>query len=184
MGLVAAGMVVVAFLGKDAGFADLMPPFALVGIGSGLTMPLTASILGVLPGDRTGVAAGILNAAREVAGLLGVTVIGAVLTVRRGAALAAGATPTAAFLHGYAGGLVAAALLVAVGGIVGLATLDRHVPAPAEAAPPADPQPVRPAGIRTGQPALAPAPARAVMVTTAAPARQVPAGTAPLRPSS
>jgi hypothetical protein len=32
---------------------------------SGLTKPLTSAILGVLPGDRAGVAAGILNAARE-----------------------------------------------------------------------------------------------------------------------
>jgi len=41
----------------------------LVGIGSGLTRPLTPSVLGVLPPERAGVASGILNAAREVSAL-------------------------------------------------------------------------------------------------------------------
>jgi len=113
---------------------------APLGIGSGLTMPLTANVLAVLPHDRAGVASGILNAAREVAGLLGVTVIGAILTARRAQVLAAGATPTTAFLHGYTTGLLAAALLVAIGGAVSLATLDRTAtpqPAPAAGARPA-----------------------------------------------
>ena len=126
MALVAAGLLAAAHLGEHADFADLLPALTLLGIGSGLTMPLTASILATLPSDRAGVAAAILNAAREVAGLLGVTVIGAILTGQRAQALAAGATPSAAFLHGYTTGLRAAALLVAIGGTVSLATLDRR----------------------------------------------------------
>jgi dipeptide/tripeptide permease len=53
--VIAAGMLAVARLGADPGLADLMPGFLLVGIGSGLTTPLTATILGVLPRERTGV---------------------------------------------------------------------------------------------------------------------------------
>jgi EmrB/QacA subfamily drug resistance transporter len=141
MGLVAAGLLDAALLGAHAGFADLLAPMALLGIGSGLTMPLTANVLAVLPPGRAGVASGILNATREVAGLLGVTVIGALLTARRAQALAAGATPTAAFLHGYTTGLLAAALLVAIGGAVSLATLDRT--ATPQPAPAAGPRPAR-----------------------------------------
>jgi MFS family permease len=98
MALVGAGLAAAALLGQHASFAALMGPLAAVGIGSGLTMPITAAILGVLPRDQAGVAGGILNAAREASGLLGVTVIGAILTARQAAALAGGATPRASFL--------------------------------------------------------------------------------------
>ncbi len=79
MGLVAAGLAATALLGQHASFASLMAPLAAIGTGSGLTMPVTAAILGALPPGRAGVAAGILNTAREASGLLGVTVIGAIL---------------------------------------------------------------------------------------------------------
>ncbi len=62
-----------------------MPSFALIGIGGGLSVPLTAMVLGTMPGTEAGVASGIFNAAREVAGLLGITVIGAILTARQSA---------------------------------------------------------------------------------------------------
>jgi EmrB/QacA subfamily drug resistance transporter len=123
MVLVAAGLAATALLGQHASFAALMVPLAAVGIGSGLTMPVTAAILGVLPQAQAGVAGGILNAAREASGLLGVTVIGAILTARQGAALAAGATPHAAFLAGYSAGLAAAAALVLAGGVIALRTM-------------------------------------------------------------
>ncbi len=126
MGLVAAGLAATALLGQHASFASLMAPLAAIGTGSGLTMPVTAAILGALPPGRAGVAAGILNTAREASGLLGVTVIGAILTARQASALAGGATPHAAFLHGYSAGLAAAAALVAVGGAIAVRTLRGH----------------------------------------------------------
>src|SRR6266851_1716494 len=129
MALVAAGLAATVLLGQHASFAGLMAPLAAVGIGSGLTMPITAAILGVLPPDRAGVAGGILNVAREASGLLGVTIIGAILTARQGAALAAGATPHAAFLAGYSAGLAAAAALVLVGGVIALRTMPGRAPA-------------------------------------------------------
>ena len=129
MALVAAGLAATSLLGQHASFAALMAPLAAVGIGSGLTMPITAGILGVLPPAQAGVAGGILNAAREASGLLGVTVIGAILTARQAAALASGATPHAAFLHGYSAGLAAAAALVLAGGFISLRTLRARRPA-------------------------------------------------------
>ncbi len=141
--LVAAGLLAVSRLGEGTGLADLMPGFALVGIGSGLTTPLTASILGVLPTDRAGVASGILNAAREVSALLGVTVIGAILTTRQATALGHGATPTRAFLAGYTTGLLAAAVLMLAGAMLTLHVLDRRKAASrSQSAPiPAEPVP-------------------------------------------
>src|SRR6266704_170776 len=100
----------------------------------------TAARLGVIPPAQAGVAGGILNAAREASGLLGVTVIGAILAARQGAALGAGATPHAAFVSGYSAGLAAAAALVLAGGAIALRAL--RGPAPAAGIP----QPRRAAG--------------------------------------
>jgi len=79
----------------------------------------------VMPTSQAGVASAVFNASREVAGLLGITVIGAVLTSRQGAALAAGHTPADAFLIGYHAGLLLAAALVVAGGAVAYGALRR-----------------------------------------------------------
>jgi Na+-transporting NADH:ubiquinone oxidoreductase subunit NqrD len=70
-----------------------------------------------MPRDEAGVASGIFNASREVSGLLGITVIGAILTARQGEALRSGHSPVDAFLSGYQLGLLVAAVLVAAGGV-------------------------------------------------------------------
>jgi len=114
--LMAAGIASVSLLGRDASFLSLMPSFTLIGIGGGLSVPLTAMILGTMPTEQAGVASGIFNAAREMAGLLGITVIGAILTARQSVAQRDGHAPVDAFLSGYRGGLLVAAVLVAAGG--------------------------------------------------------------------
>ena len=123
--LMAGGIASVSLLGADAEFLSLMPAFAVIGIGGGLTVPLTASVLDAMPRGEAGVASGIFNATREVAGLLGITVIGAVLTARQTALLAAGETPTDAFLGGYRAGLLLAGALVAAGGVAAFVGLRR-----------------------------------------------------------
>lgn len=146
--LMAGGIASVSLLGADAGFWSLMPAFAVIGIGGGLTVPLTASVLDAMPRGEAGVASGIFNATREVAGLLGITVIGAVLTARQSALLAAGQTPTDAFLGGYRAGLLLAGALVAAGGVaafVGLRRVRTGRPADAGAAD-SDREPVAAAG--------------------------------------
>ncbi len=115
--LMAGGIASVSLLGADAGFGALMPSFAVIGIGGGLTVPLTSSVLDAMPRAEAGVASGIFNASREVSGLLGITVIGAVLTARQSVLLTDGASPIDAFLGGYQTGLLLAASLVALGGI-------------------------------------------------------------------
>lgn len=117
MALMAVGIGSVSLLGADASYLALMPSFAIIGIGGGLSVPLTDLVLGAMPGAQAGVASGIFNAAREVSGLLGITVIGAILTARQGAALRAGDAPVDAFLSGYRTGLLVAAALVAAGGV-------------------------------------------------------------------
>ena len=79
----------------------------------------------VAAAERAGVASGLFNASREVAGLLGITVIGVVLTARQTAAAHAHASTVVAFLDGYRLGLVVAAGLVAAGGAVAWFALPR-----------------------------------------------------------
>jgi EmrB/QacA subfamily drug resistance transporter len=114
--LMAVGIGTVSLLGAGTSYLALMPSFITIGVGGGLTTPLTAAVLGAMPSHQAGVASGLFNASREVAGLLGITVIGAILTARQSAAAQAGALPLDAFLTGYRLGLLVAAGLVAVGG--------------------------------------------------------------------
>jgi hypothetical protein len=90
-----------------------------------MTIPLTATVLGVMPTSQAGVASAVFNASREVAGLLGITVIGAVLTSRQGAALAAGHSPADAYLTGFHTGLLLAGALVVSGGAMAFGALRR-----------------------------------------------------------
>jgi EmrB/QacA subfamily drug resistance transporter len=134
------GLVMVAFVGEHGHFMDLMPAFVAFGVGSGLTMmPLNDAIIGVLPPGRSGAASAVLNAAREVSGLLGVTIVGAILTSRQSAVLRGGATPVHAFVSGYQFALLIASAIVFVGVPISLYALRtrRHIPA----APVAEPVP-------------------------------------------
>jgi EmrB/QacA subfamily drug resistance transporter len=126
MAAMAVGLYLVARLGGGATFASLMPGFLMFGAGAGLmTVPLTNAVLHSMPTERSGVASALMNASRELAGLLGITVIGAVLRARQGVALHAGASPQAAFLHGYHDGLLLTVELLALGAVVGWAALRR-----------------------------------------------------------
>ena len=97
-------------------------------------MPLTNAVLHSMPPERSGVASALLNASREVAGLLGITVIGAVLRSQQGSALQHGAHPAAAFLDGYHAGLMVTVALVAAGAVASYLALRGTSGQPAAAA--------------------------------------------------
>jgi EmrB/QacA subfamily drug resistance transporter len=130
--LMVIGLVMFARLGQQATLTGLLPGFMVFGAGAGLmNVPLTNSVMDATPQARAGVASALLNASREVAGLLGITVIGAVLRSRQSAALRGGASPVHAFLDGYHTGLIVTIALLAVGVAVSYVTL-RPRPATAE----------------------------------------------------
>ena len=134
--LIVVGLLLAARVGEHGHFIDLMPAFTALGIGSGFTMmPLNGAVIGVLPPARAGAASGILNTGREVSGLLGITVIGAILTGRQASAVRGGATQLHAFLDGYQFAIVIAAVIVAVGIPVALATLPGAAPRTAPTRP-------------------------------------------------
>ena len=137
------GLVMVSFVGEHGRFMDLMPAFVAFGVGSGFTMmPLNDAIISVLPPGRAGAASAVMNAAREVSGLLGVTIVGAILTSRQAAVLRGGATPNHAFMSGYQLALLIAAAIVFVGVPISLYTLRTPRSKPSVSEPEPAPLPV------------------------------------------
>jgi EmrB/QacA subfamily drug resistance transporter len=122
LGLMAIAIGGISTVGEGSSYLDLLPWFLLYGLGGGLLIPLTNVILGALPADRAGVASGMLNVSREVFGLMGITILGAILSARQNAV----AGPALhRFLEGYQFSLVIAAVLIAVGVPVSLFALRR-----------------------------------------------------------
>ncbi|MDI6104571.1 MFS transporter [Actinoplanes sp. NEAU-A12] len=112
---VTAGLLVVgAGIGVVAvGSADtpvLLAALAAVGFGSALTVPLAAVVLAAAPPDRAGMAGGVFAVARELSGVLGIAGVGVVVITRGDLA------------GGYRLGLIAAAVLVCVGALIGART--------------------------------------------------------------
>lgn len=125
LALVGAGLLLLSGAGQHATYGSLQPGLVCIGVGSALTTPLTVRSLAEVPESRTGMASGIVSAAREISGVFGVVLVGVVLTRRERAGLADGLSPHAAFLDGYDTGLRLAAGLVLAGALVTLATLGR-----------------------------------------------------------
>jgi EmrB/QacA subfamily drug resistance transporter len=126
MVIMAAGLYLVSRLGSGATLAGLMPGFTIFGAGAGLmNVPLTNAVLQSMPPERSGVASALLNASREVAGLMGITIIGAVLRSREAIAARHGAGPAAAYLDGYHAGLLVTVALIASGALVSYVALRR-----------------------------------------------------------
>ncbi len=122
--LMVVGLLLFARLGLNAHYTSLLPGFMLFGAGAGLmNVPLTNAVMAATPASVAGVASALLNASREVAGLLGITVIGAVLRTAQGASARGGADPVHAFLDGYHTGLLVTIGLMAAGVAVSYLTL-------------------------------------------------------------
>jgi predicted MFS family arabinose efflux permease len=135
--LMLVGLVLFARLGLQASYTSLLPGFMLFGAGAGLMqVPLTNAIMAATPPARAGIASALLNASREVAGLLGITVIGAILSTRRAAALRAGANPVHAYLDGYHLGLLVTIALLAAGVVLSYLALRPRAEAAGLAAEP------------------------------------------------
>ncbi len=110
--IMAGALGVIASFGEGTTYSDLLPWFLVYGLGGCMLVPLNNVIVGALPVERAGIASGMLNVSREVFGLLGVTILGAVLSNRSNAAAG---TELHKYLACYQFSLMVAAILVAVG---------------------------------------------------------------------
>jgi hypothetical protein len=119
-----AGLVLFVRIGAGATFADLLPGFIIFGVGAGLmNVPVTNAVIDGAPAAQAGIASALLNASREIAGLLGVTVIGAVVRTSESASLRSGTQPGQAFIDGYHSGLWLTIGLLAAGVVLSYVTL-------------------------------------------------------------
>ncbi|MFD9358921.1 MFS transporter [Streptomyces sp. NPDC060031] len=119
----------------SASYPALVAQFLVAGAGIGLVVPaMTNAMLSAVDPGNAGIASGVLNASRQIGGLIGVAVMGI---------LVGAATPGDAFLSGLRAALVLAAVALAAAAVLS-ATGVRRAVGPRAAA-------------RTARPAAAPA---------------------------
>ena len=77
LGAASLGYATMMFIRAGSSYLAIAPSFILAGVGIALTVPsvMTAALLGASPG-RAGIASGVLNAARQVGGAIGVALFG------------------------------------------------------------------------------------------------------------
>jgi MFS family permease len=110
LGLLAAGLAVLARLPADASYAvDLLPALLLLGAGAGLALPtVTALAMSDATDADAGLASGLANTSQQVGGALGIAVLAAVAAARTAALGGSGA---AALAGGFRLAFAVAAML-------------------------------------------------------------------------
>jgi len=113
--IAASGAASFAWLEPTSDYVVLLPALLGLGIGAGLfTAPAVTAAVAAAPADRSGLAAGITNTARQTGTALGVAVFGTV---------AAATAPPAEFVHGlHVLAVAGAAVWLGVAGLVAVTT--------------------------------------------------------------
>ena len=112
--LMAVGCLLLLPVTATTGFARIAWPFAVIGIGYGLTStPMAAAVLGAVPRERAGMASSTNLTARVTGGVFGVAVLGALLPAAR--------TTGRAFAVGFTSGLRTALVVASVIALAGAA---------------------------------------------------------------
>jgi EmrB/QacA subfamily drug resistance transporter len=79
--IAAVGFFSYVFLDEHSGLPEFWVMLILQGLGMGAAVaPTTEAIMAVLPADRTGAGSAVNNAMRQIGGVLGVAILGTVLT--------------------------------------------------------------------------------------------------------
>ncbi|MEU4210214.1 MFS transporter [Streptomyces sp. NPDC026206] len=79
LSLIGVGALLQAFVGAESTWTALAPGLAVTGIGVGLATPaLAATAMASVPPERSGMASGAVNTARQLGNALGIAVLGVV----------------------------------------------------------------------------------------------------------
>jgi MFS transporter, DHA2 family, methylenomycin A resistance protein len=77
----AAAMCVFTTIDATTSYSHIWPPLLLAGVGMALVMtPMTAAVMGAVPRQRAGMASATSNTSREVGGVFGIALLGAIVT--------------------------------------------------------------------------------------------------------
>ncbi|MGH3250281.1 MAG: MFS transporter [Trebonia sp.] len=107
-----AGCLLLLRVTASSGYAQTAWPFAVIGVGYGLTStPMAAAVLGAVPRERAGMASATNLTARVIGGVFGVAVLGALLPAAR----TGGRSFTAAFTSGLHTALLVASVIALAG---------------------------------------------------------------------
>ena len=81
LAIVGVGMLLMERITPGMPYSQLWWNLTLLGIGMGLVMaPMTAAVMGAVPRARAGMASATSNASREVGGVFGIALLGAIVT--------------------------------------------------------------------------------------------------------
>jgi DHA2 family methylenomycin A resistance protein-like MFS transporter len=109
--LAGAGLLAMMQAGPRSPYGLLVAPLVAAGFGMAFTMPAaTAAVMGSVPGDRGGIASGVINTARQVGGVIGVALLGTLVAHR------------AAFIPGLHAAMIAAGTAFLLGSGLALAS--------------------------------------------------------------
>ena len=114
-----AGLLGLALVSARASLVSVVGPMLAVGMGASLAMPaMTHAAIDHTPKERAGIGSAVLNASRQVGGVVGIALLGALISSheRQGA--------TAHFVAGLHEGLALAGVLFLVGSVLSLVFVD------------------------------------------------------------
>ncbi len=114
------GFLAFAMPGTDGSYwTTFFPAATILGCAGALFVaPLTTTVMNSVPVEHSGVASGINNAVARTAGLIGVAVLGVVVTT------------SASYVGGFRSAMIASALLAFAAGVVAAKGFARFEPAP------------------------------------------------------
>jgi DHA2 family methylenomycin A resistance protein-like MFS transporter len=79
--IMGVGMLLMQRLAPDMPYSSLWWNLTIMGVGMGLVMaPMTAAVMSAVPRERAGMASATSNASREVGGVFGIALLGAIVT--------------------------------------------------------------------------------------------------------
>ena len=83
LGVGGSGLVGLAWIGARASLRATLLPMVAMGLGAALAMPaMTAAAIEHTPKERAGVGSAVLNACRQVGGVIGIALLGALISGR------------------------------------------------------------------------------------------------------
>jgi len=122
LALAGVGLLLLARVGPRARLAAIVAPLLAVGLGSALTMPaMTAAVIEHTPRERAGIGSAVLNASRQVGGVVGIALLGALI----GTHGARGPAAVEHFVSGFHKGLALAGLAFLAGSVLSFVAIDR-----------------------------------------------------------